>query len=581
MKMLGAGFRRAHVAIGLVVVLFVSVGSICEPNPDPNQPYTLKIYHQSDQQPWKTVHSGGWLNIHAAELCDENGFVDCHDPAPVCTERPPNEMYQVSVNDVMEQVGREFRRDRIAFFNEHPAHYWNPPYDTGTPPYFWRGYWRYWEGEGESNIFSPFGASPAGSDVGLIRRYQRGKCSTSEEDFSGRVSDAVRDTMTTSFKCPRNPLLGWVRAVKDVDVLAENTVQLFNTDECYLWDSENKDFIQISKTFRAWTAGAGLISNIYFDVEIVMWFRLVSGRRSAYLDCPTASTCPESCYDSEQCLISAFPGGPGAPLWCQPCFEDCKTRTCTQDTDCCDLPGVVCLANEQSDVLDVYGAACNNRKCEKRYTIDVKDYGFDFGANPSGNCSSNLYCALVYSSLVDELNKYKANPYKYVFAPLLQALHDEMWQKTIVERPDTDPDGPLRCGQEIDPTICDFFRCNNDEECQRGDGFIGYAASNNFESRCNDQGFCEIRPMRIYNVNQYPNAIEFVLAWKDNSKETTLYELADFAAQFLPPPEGEEPAKPMCKSYSPDEPDDEEYYGWSDLMPFGGAIGNDGVTSHQ
>lgn len=589
MKMLGAGFKKIHVVAGLLVVLFISIGSICEPNPYPNQPYTLKIYHQSDQQPWKTVHSGGWLNIHAAELCDELGFVDCHDPAPVCTNRPPGELYQVSVNDTMELVSRQWKRDRIAFFNDWPGFYWNPPFDPADPPSIFAGYWRYWEGEGESNKFSPFGFGAAGDGVALVRRYQRGECSTAKYGFLELLSDEVRDNVAKSMTCPRTSLCWGERAVESATVTDQGTFQMFNTEECYFWDSENKDYIELyNKFIVAPNHVCGLLANAVFQVETVMWFRLVSAsRRSAYLDCPRPENCdPENCFDGEGCKEMVWDAGKAKYVMksgCGKCDDDCQTVTCDQASDCCDLPGVVCMKNEAGAVTNVYGAECFQRKCTKRNFLDVKDYGFDYGVNymfgggAGDPCWSSIYCKGVMSQVESALAKLKSDPYRYVYAPLLQAMYDQTWTKTIEEKyPPLPPnEQPARCGTEINDIICDFFRCTSDDDCHRSVGYPGlYSADKNFDSRCNAQGFCEIRPMQIYHVNQYPNAMEFVLAWNSGAKEYNLYSLADSNAQSQQ--SGDVPPELMCKSLGPDD----EGYGWSTLMSFGGAF-DDGDVTHR
>lgn len=536
----GTWGRTAYVGLVLIVAM-CTMRLDCEPS----GPYSLRISHGTGfDDPFKIFYSTTWLNIHEAHLCDDQGY--CKDPAPVCSSNW-DDRYQVNVHPGWEIQGREWRRDRVAFFTGHTSVLANPYFAPENPPFISDGYVRYWEGEGESSRIDP-----VPGPVGLARRYQRGRCSAMIMGASEILRTRLEKGIQSILECARNPLYGCERALRSATPQASDAWQYLGMEDCNRYTSANRDFYHLGYTFELIPRRRNYTSS-KIRVRLDLWFRLGARQRSAYLDCPTSRTCdPDVCYTEEGCLRESWgyywDCSPLSEKGCVTCYKPasgcgdcrrkCSTRSCKETSDCCGLPGVVCRDNAAGGPPEVFGVDCNERLgvCEKASFLDVLEHGLDYSVKNLGRCTWgwDARCATVAMGVRDALKDLKKDAYRDIWAPLIQAVYDTTWEDT------------------------ELFQCEEDSECY---DYPAIRPNTNFDSYCKmaeDEGVCQIRPMYFYGVNQYPQGLETVLAWNEASPEYSVLRTADALE--------EDDLKKLCKISRPGD----DLHGWSDLVPFPG-----------
>lgn len=186
-----------------------------------------------------------------------------------------------------------------------------------------------------------------------------------------------------------------------------------------------------------------------FDVYMDFWWRFVAWPRTRYIDC--------------------FPGGA-----CN------QIVPCTSDADCADIPGArcgpsgLCWLDSFVDVTDIGIEAYNN------------------GEDPIFGVGD--FCHDIYDGTWDELAALEATPYDHFFSLMLGEMTERMWQ--VVD----------------DPDVCPFVTASEDCACATDDDCFDLSLVR-AATRCNaERHYCEVRPWDVYDVNLYPDEVEFVLA---------------------------------------------------------------------
>ena len=146
------------------------------------------------------------------------------------------------------------------------------------------------------------------------------------------------------------------------------------------------------------------------------------------------------------------------------------------------------------------GARCNHIRgyCEKKHSLDVADYGLHL--DYTRKCGPlNPFCKEYFKEFKKAFSKLQKNLYRDFFAPLLAEIYERTWAPN------------------------ENFSC--DLDCEE------WGEMNNLEGRCVEsnvgEDYCEFRPFYVYDVNMYPNEIEFVLVPKSDRLEYPQYTALD------------------------------------------------------
>jgi hypothetical protein len=170
-----------------------------------------------------------------------------------------------------------------------------------------------------------------------------------------------------------------------------------------------------------------------------------------------------------------------------------RLTPCDRDRDCAHIIGATC----DMTIEDRAGY------CANEHTLDVADFHMDY--SDTSHCE-NYSCRWRRREVLRGFAAMQANIYRDFYSILLNQIREESWQD----------------GSAMFPG-----GCARHSDC---DEFLGLRLSDyDFSSRCNS-GACELAPNHIYDVNLYPNEMEFNLARDDADVQKSVLELADLVS---------------------------------------------------